>query len=248
MQTVRLRRLREKDNIRQWASETQLLAKNIILPYFVVEGEGVKEPISSMPGIYHLSIDNLLKDISGAVGIKSVLLFGLGTEKDGLGSEAYNHNGVIQRAVKAIKKEFSDIVVLSDICLCGYTSHGHCGIVREGRIDNDATLDVLAKVTLSHADAGADFVSPSAMMDGQVRAIRGSLDREGFKDTGIMGYSVKYASGFYGPFREALESTPQFGDRKSYQMDYRNANEALREIAQDIAEGADIVMVKPALS
>jgi len=250
MSTVRLRRLRKNNTIRDWVSETQLHPKDIILPYFIVEGKGVKEPIKSMPGVYHLSIDNLIKNIDEIrkMGIQAILLFGIPKFKDNLGSQAYKKDGIVQRAIKAIKKEFKDLIVITDVCLCGYTSHGHCGIVKGGRIDNDETLKVLSKVALSHAEAGADFVAPSAMMDGQVRAIRESLDNGGFKDVGILAYSAKYASNFYGPFREALDSAPQFGDRKSYQMDYRNSDEALREIKQDIDEGADIVMVKPALS
>ena len=250
MPTVRLRRLRKNNTIRDWVSETQLHPKDIILPYFIVEGKGVKEPIKSMPGVYHLSIDNLIKNIDEIrkMGIQAILLFGIPKFKDNLGSQAYKKDGIVQRAIKAIKKEFKDLIVITDVCLCGYTSHGHCGIVKGGRIDNDETLKVLSKVALSHAEAGADFVAPSAMMDGQVRAIRESLDNGGFKDVGILAYSAKYASNFYGPFREALDSAPQFGDRKSYQMDYRNSDEALREIKQDIDEGADIVMVKPALS
>lgn len=271
MQNIRLRRLRLNKGIRDWISETDLHPKNIILPYFVVEGSKVKKPIKSMPGVYHLSIDNLIKDIdySKKIGIKSILLFGMSKKKDKIGSQAYNSNGVVQAAVKVIKKKFTDLVVITDVCLCGYTSHGHCGIIRRQKtenrrqrksltsgfchltsdsIDNDETLKVLAKVALSQAQAGVDFVAPSAMMDGQVRAIREILDKNGFKNTGILAYSAKYASGFYGPFREALDSAPQFGDRRTYQMDYRNADEALREIKQDIDEGADIVMVKPALA
>ncbi len=245
---IDLRRLREKSFVRDWISETQLHPKNIILPYFVVEGKKVKNPIKAMPGVYHLSIDNLLKDIPEAVGIKSILLFGIPKTKDKTGSQAYRNDGVIQKAIRAVKKTFKDLIVITDVCLCGYTTHGHCGIVKGKRIDNDVSLKILAKIALSHAEAGADFVAPSAMMDGQVRAIRQSLDKKGFKDVGILAYSAKYASNFYGPFREALDSRPQFGDRKSYQMDFRNADEALREIKQDVDEGADIVMVKPALA
>jgi porphobilinogen synthase len=248
MQTVRLRRLREKGFIRDWISEVHLHAKNIILPYFVVEGKNIKQPIRAMPGIYHLSIDRLLKDLPEAAGIKSILLFGIPKTKDALASEAYKREGVVQKAVKTIKKKFKDLIVITDVCLCGHTPHGHCGIVKGKRIDNDASLKVLVKIALSHAEAGVDFVAPSAMMDGQVGAIREVLDKKGFKDVGILAYSAKYASNFYRPFRDALHSTPKFGDRKSYQMDYRNADEALREIKQDINEGADIVMVKPALA
>ena len=248
MQVVRLRRLREKSTIRDWISETELHPKNIILPYFVVEGKGTREPIKSMPGVYHLSIDNLLKDIPEAVGIQSILLFGIPESKDRLGSQAYKKDGVVQKAIRAVKKKFKNLIVILDVCLCGYTSHGHCGIVKDGKIDNDASLEALAKIALSYAEAGADFVAPSAMMDGQVKAIRDTLDENGFKDVGILAYSTKYASNFYGPFREALDSAPQFGDRRTYQMDFRNSDEALREIKQDIDEGADIVMVKPALA
>lgn len=248
MQAVRLRRLREKDFIREWVSETQLQPKNIILPYFVIGGRGIKKEIKTMPGIYHLSVDNVVKDLLEIHGIKSVLLFGIAKVKNENGSEAYKKDGIIQKAIKAIKKKYKDLIVITDVCLCGYTSHGHCGVIEGKRIDNDETLKALVKIALSHAEAGADFVAPSAMMDGQVKAIRGALDKKGFKDVGILAYSAKYASSFYGPFREALDSTPQFGDRKSYQMDFRNAEEALREIKQDIDEGADIVMVKPALA
>ncbi|MBU0478195.1 porphobilinogen synthase [bacterium] len=250
MPAVRLRRLRKDKAVRDWISQTELRPKDIILPYFVVEGKNVKEPIKSMPGVYHLSIHNLLKDITEAqkAGIESILLFGIPETKDEIGSQAYRKNGVVQKAIKAIKKEFKDLIVITDVCLCGYTSHGHCGIVKNKSIDNDATLEVLVEIALSHAEAGADFAAPSTMMDGQVRAIRESLDKGGFKDVGILAYSAKYASNFYGPFREALDSAPEFGDRKTYQMDYRNSDEALREVKQDIDEGADIVMVKPALA
>jgi len=250
MSTVTLRRLRRNSAIRDLVSETRLCPKDFILPYFVVEGKGVKEPIESMPGVFRLSCDNLLKDIGKAQesGIRSLILFGIPRIKDTLGSEAYKDNGVIQNAVRAIKKEFKDLTVITDVCLCGYTSHGHCGIVKEKEIDNDASIEVLAKIALSHAASGADLVAPSAMMDGQVKAIRGVLDKNGFRDTRILAYSAKYASNFYGPFREAVNSLPQFGDRKTYQMDYRNSDEALEEIREDIAEGADMVMVKPALA
>ena len=253
MQAVKLRRLRKKGAVRDWISETQLHPKNFILPYFVVEGKNVKKPIKSMPGVYHLSIDNLLKDIPEAAGIQSILLFGIPEVKNNIGSQAYKKNGIVQKAVRAVREEFKDLIVITDVCLCAYTSHGHCGIFN-GRgkknrgPDNDATLKILVKIALSHAEAGANFVAPSAMMDGQVGAIRGALDRNGFKDVGILAYSAKYASNFYGPFREALDSRPQFGDRKTYQMDFRSSKEALREIKQDIDEGADIVMVKPALA
>ena len=251
-------------------AETMLSVSNLIMPYFVTEGRGREEPIKSMPGIFRISVDNLLKDVKEAreSGIKAILLFGVSGKKDLSGGEAYRKDGIVQKAVKAVKKSAKDIVVITDICLCGYTSHGHCGIV-EGQvarvppspgglrrtskgqghsIDNDKTLKILSKIALSPAEAGADLVAPSAMMDGQVRAIREALDKAGFSEVGILAYSAKYASNFYAPFREALDSAPQFGDRKSYQMDYRNSDEALREIREDIDEGADIVMVKPALS
>lgn len=250
---VRLRRLRSSQRIRDLFAQTKILPKDLIMPYFVIEGRNKKEAIKSMPGIYRLSVDNLLKDVkeAGGLGIKAVLLFGICREKDEKGSGAFSKDGIAQKAIKAIKKDAQDLAVITDVCLCGYTSSGHCGIVRaqsEFIIDNDETLKILAKIALSHAQAGADFVAPSAMMDGQVKAIREALDKNGFKGTGILAYSAKYASSFYGPFREALDSMPQFGDRKTYQLDYRNSDEALREIKEDIKEGADMVMVKPALS
>jgi porphobilinogen synthase len=256
MSPIRLRKLRKNDVIRDWVSETQLRLEDIILPYFIVEGRGIRKPIRSMPGICHLSIDNLLNDLSDIMGIQAILLFGIPAIKDNLGTQAYRKDGIVQRAVKAIKKRHKELIVITDVCLCGYSSHGHCGIVKDSNIkyqrckiiDNDATLKILSKIALSHAESGVDLVAPSAMMDGQVHAIRESLDKKGFKDVGILAYSAKYASNFYGPFREALNSAPQFGDRKSYQMDTRNSHEALREIEQDIAEGADIVMIKPALA
>jgi porphobilinogen synthase len=258
MQVTRLRRLRQSVDLRNWVSQTRLSPQDIILPYFVVEGRNVKREIKSMPGVYHFSIDNLLKDISQAKGIRSVLLFGIPKVKDEAGASAYRDDGIVQQAVRAIKKEFRKLIVITDVCLCGYTSSGHCGIIpaqgRKGRaqkeisIDNDETIIALAKIGVSHAHAGADFVAPSAMMDGQVREIREALEENGFQNTGILAYSAKYASTFYAPFRQALDSAPHFGNRKSYQMDYRKSDEALREIGQDIAEGADIVMVKPALA
>jgi len=253
MPVVRLSRLRKDSSTRNWISETLLRPKDLILPYFVVEGRGINRPIRSLPGVSHLSVDRLLRDIADArkKGIKSILLFGIPGSKDNLGSEVYKKNGIVQKATKVIKKEFKDIIVITDVCLCGYASHGHCGIIKKNtryEIDNDVTLKLLSKIALSHAEAGADLVAPSAMMDGQVRSIRESLDKNGFKNTGILAYSAKYASNFYGPFREAFDSRPQFGDRKSYQMDFRNSDQALREIEEDIKEGADIVMVKPALS
>ncbi len=258
MAVSELRRLRKNQSLRDKVSEVNLLASDIILPYFVVEGKNIKKPISSMPGVYHLSIDNLLKDIASIKNLSSVLLFGLATSKDERASQSYQGDAVLQKAIRAVKKEFKQLVVISDACLCGYTSHGHCAIVREKKpdnrqqgldfIDNEATLKVLSKIAISHAEAGADFVAPSAMMDGQVKAIREALTNNSFSDVGILAYSAKYASNFYWPFREALDSVPQFGDRKNYQMDFRNSDEALREIEQDISEGADVVMVKPALA
>lgn len=245
----RLHRIRKNSLIREMVAETQLNVSNLIMPYFVLEGKN-NEPIDSMPGVFRLSIDNLIRDIKETknLGIRAVLLFGVCRKKDDSGTQAYSKNGVIQKAIREIKKNIKDIVIITDVCLCGYTTHGHCGVVKNNTIDNDKTVKVLAKIALSHAQQGADFVAPSAMMDGQVKAIRENLDKNGFSQVGILGYSAKYASSFYGPFREALGSTPIFGDRKSYQMDYRNADEALREIRQDIDEGADMVMVKPALA
>lgn len=248
----RLRRLRGNSLLRDTFSQTSLSAGAFIMPYFVISGRNKKETINSMPGIYRLSIDNLVKDIKEArdLGIKAVLIFGVPEKKDNYGTSSYNKDGIVQKAVEVIKKNIKDIIVITDVCLCGYTLHGHCGIIKDKGdiVDNDKTLKILAKIALSHAEAGADFVAPSAMMDGQVKAIRGALDKNGFESTGILAYSAKYASNFYGPFREALDSTPEFGDRKTYQMDYRNSDAALREIEEDIKEGADIVMVKPALA
>lgn len=231
--------------------ETRLRTEDIILPYFVVEGEGIRRPIRSMPGIYHLSVDNLIKGISGLRGVRYILLFGLPKEKDENGSEAYKSNGVIQKAVRAVKQRFKDLIVITDVCLCAYTSHGHCRILRSGNdeldVDTDETLETLARTAISHAEAGADFVAPSAMMPGQVKAIREALDGRSFENTKILAYSAKYASNLYGPFREALDSAPRFGDRTGYQLDFKNTDEALERIGKDIEEGADIVMVKPAL-
>jgi porphobilinogen synthase len=215
-----------------------------------VPGDNIKEEIDSMPGVYHFSIDLLIEEVKEVrdVGIPAILLFGVPSYKDELGSEAYSEEGIVQKAVREIKEKVPEIVVITDVCMCGYTIHGHCGIVENGQVLNDRTVDYIAKIALSHVEAGADIVAPSDMMDGRVAAIRKLLDSKGFVNTPIMAYSAKYASSFYGPFREAANSFPQFGDRKSYQMDYGNSNEALREIALDIEEGADIVMVKPALS
>ena len=246
----RPRRLRANETIRRMVRETTLLPDNFIYPLFVTHGKGVKKEISSMPGNYQQSIDNLVKDCEEVygLGIPAVILFGIPEKKDELGTEAYSDEGIVQHAIKAIKNRLPDLMVITDVCMCEYTSHGHCGVIKNGVVQNDATLELLAKEALSHAKAGADMVAPSDMMDGRVAAIRDILDDEGFENIPIMSYAAKYASGFYGPFREAAESTPQFGDRRSYQMDPPNNREALREVELDIEEGADIVMVKPALS
>jgi porphobilinogen synthase len=230
--------------------ETTLSPDDLIYPLFVVHGKGVKNEIGSMPGNYQQSIDNIVKDCEEVktLGIPAVLLFGIPEHKDEVGSEAYSDEGIVQHAIKAIKNKLPDLVVITDVCLCEYTSHGHCGLIKNGVVQNDATLELLAMEALSHARAGADMVAPSDMMDGRVAAIRETLDGDGFYDIPIMSYAAKYASSFYGPFREAAESTPQFGDRRSYQMDAPNSREAIREVALDIDEGADIVMVKPALA
>jgi porphobilinogen synthase len=245
----RPRRLRESPLLRRMIRETVLKTDDFILPLFTVHGRGVREPIASMPGQFRLSVDELLKECKDAasMGIPAVLLFGIPRSKDPRGSEAYAEDGIIQGAVRAIKDSIPDLLVITDVCLCEYTSHGHCGVVEEDRVKNDPTLDLIARTALSHADAGADMVAPSDMMDGRVAAIREALDEGGYQETPIMAYSAKYASAFYGPFREAADSAPQFGDRRSYQMDPANALEALREVALDVDEGADIVMVKPAL-
>jgi porphobilinogen synthase len=229
--------------------ETALRADDFVYPLFAVHGRGVREPIGSMPGPYRLSIDELLKECKDAasMGIPAVLLFGLPRDKDPRGTEAYAEDGIIQQAVRAVKDTIPDLLVITDVCLCEYTSHGHCGVVEDGRVKNDPSLELIARTAISHAEAGADMVAPSDMMDGRVAAIREGLDEGGFTETPIMAYSAKYASAFYGPFREAADSTPQFGDRRSYQMDPANALEAMREVALDVDEGADIVMVKPAL-
>jgi len=246
----RPRRLRSNENIRRMVRETTLSPDDFVYPLFVTHGKGVKKEISSMPGNYQQSIDNIVKDCEEVkdLGIPAVLLFGIPEHKDEVGSEAYADEGIVQHAIKAIKHRLPDLIVITDVCLCEYTSHGHCGLIKNGVVQNDATLELLAREALSHARAGADMVAPSDMMDGRVGAIRGTLDSEGFYDIPIMSYAAKYASSFYGPFREAAESTPQFGDRRSYQMDAPNSREALREVALDIDEGADIVMVKPALA
>jgi len=246
----RPRRLRQSSLLRKMVQETVLSVENLICPLFVVHGKGIRNEIASIPGTYQLSIDYLIKEAQEIRhrGIPAVILFGIPRKKDERGSEAYSPTGIIQQAVKAIKDRVPELIVITDVCLCEYTSHGHCGVVKENRILNDPTLELLAREAISHAKAGADLVAPSDMMDGRVKAIRSALDQEGFEMTPILSYAAKYASAFYGPFREAAESTPQFGDRKSYQMDPSNVREALREVAMDIEEGADIVMVKPALS
>ena len=245
----RPRRLRESPLLRAMVRETSLRIDDFVYPLFAVHGRGVREPISSMPGQFRLSIDELLKECKDAasMGIPAVLLFGLPRDKDPRGTEAYAEDGIIQQAVRAVKDTIPDLLVVTDVCLCEYTSHGHCGVVEDGRIKNDPTLELIARTAVSHAEAGADLIAPSDMMDGRVAAIREGLDESGFPETPIMAYSAKYASAFYGPFREAADSTPQFGDRRSYQMDPANAMEAMREVALDVDEGADIVMVKPAL-
>jgi porphobilinogen synthase len=245
----RPRRLREKPLLRQMVRETSLAIDDLIYPLFVRHGRGVREPIGSMPGQFRLSVDEALKEAKDAagMGIPAVLLFGIPEDKDPRGSEAYADDGIVQRATHAIKDTVPDLLVITDVCLCEYTSHGHCGVWEEGHVKNDATLELLARTAVSQAEAGADMVAPSDMMDGRVAAIREALDEQNFAETPIMAYSAKYASSFYGPFREAVHSAPQFGDRRGYQMDPANALEAMREVALDIDEGADIVMVKPAL-
>ena len=245
----RPRRLRDKALLRKMVRETTLSSDDLIYPLFVVHGRGLRQPIAPMPGQYRLSVDEVVKEAKDAasMGIPAVLLFGIPEDKDPRGSEAYADEGIVQQATRAIKDTVPDLLVITDVCLCEYTSHGHCGVVEDGRVKNDPTLELLARTAVSHAEAGADLVAPSDMMDGRVAAIREALDEAGFGETPIMAYSAKYASSFYGPFREAAGSTPQFGDRRSYQMDPANVVEALREVALDVDEGADIVMVKPAL-
>jgi porphobilinogen synthase len=246
----RPRRLRRNERIRELIRETTISPKNLIYPLFVGPGKDRAQPVSSMPGVAQLSVDRAVIECQEvrALGIPAVILFGIPERKDSLGSEAYADAGVVQQAIRAIKEKLPELLVITDVCLCEYTDHGHCGVVKNGDVDNDATLELLVKEALSHARAGADIVGPSDMMDGRVGAIRHALDQSGFENVAIMAYAAKYASGFYGPFREAAESTPQFGDRRSYQMDPGNTDEALREVAMDIREGADIVMVKPALA
>jgi porphobilinogen synthase len=246
----RARRLRETGTFRRMVRETRLSVDHFVYPLFVAHGRELRREISAMPGQFQLSVDELVREVKdvAAQGIPAVMLFGLPAAKDAYGSEAYASDGIIQQAVRAIKDAVSDLVVITDVCLCEYTSHGHCGVVEQGRVKNDATLELLARTAVSHAEAGGDMVAPSDMMDGRVAAIREALDDGGFEETPILAYAAKYASVFYGPFRHAADSAPQFGDRRSYQMDPANSDEALREVGMDIEEGADIVMVKPALA
>ena len=246
----RMRRLRRNQRFRNLVRETRLSPESMIYPIFICPGENVRTEVSSMPGQYNLSIDNAVKLAREAeqAGIAGILLFGIPSEKDDVGSDAYDENGIVQKALRAIRENVRDLLLITDVCLCEYTAHGHCGVIKQNDVQNDPTLKLLADSSVSHARAGADMVAPSDMMDGRVAAIRQALDGEGFTNTPIMAYAAKYASGFYGPFREAAGATPKFGDRRSYQMDPPNAREALREIALDIDEGADIVMVKPALA
>ena len=248
--TDRPRRLRNSATLRDITAETQPDSRKLIMGYFVCEGSSIRQAIVSMPGIDRVSLDNLILDIGQdiAYGLKSVLLFGIPDQKDETGTGAYDENGIVQQAVRTLKKEFPELLVITDVCLCEFTSHGHCGIVENGKVLNDPTLALLAKTAVSQAAAGADMVAPSDMMDGRVGAIRQALDEQGFQDIPIMSYAAKYSSAFYGPFRDAAGSAPQFGDRRSYQMDCRNAREAEHEVLLDLEEGADIIMVKPALS
>ena len=248
--TRRLRRLRRSPSMRALVRETRLSPDMFVLPLFVCEGEGVRREVPSMPGVCNLSVDEAVKEAAAAQadGINSILLFGIPDDKDDIGSHAYDPEAPVQSAIRAIKRQLPDLLVITDVCLCEYTDHGHCGIVIDGEIVNDPTVDQLVRTAISHAAAGADIVAPSDMMDGRVGAIRQALDERGFEHTAIMAYAAKYCSAFYGPFREAAGSAPAFGDRRSHQMDPANAAEALREVEQDIAEGADIIMVKPAMT
>lgn len=247
---IRRRRLRASENLRALVRETSVSASDLIYPVFVIEGKDIKNPIDSMPGIYQYSIDRLDEELDRIreAGVKGVLLFGIPAHKDECGTEAYNEHGIIQEAIRYIKKVFPELVVIADICLCEYTSHGHCGLVKDGEILNDETLPLLAASAVSYAKAGADIVAPSDMMDKRVGAIRQALDEAGFTYTPIMAYSAKFASGYYGPFRDAAHSAPGFGDRKTYQMDPANGKEAMREVEEDIAEGADLIIAKPAMA
>ncbi|HKF30647.1 MAG TPA: porphobilinogen synthase [Candidatus Binataceae bacterium] len=246
---TRPRRLRRNDTLRRMIRETRLSPDNLIHPLFVCPGRGVVNPVASMPGVAQLSVDRVAVEARAihAAGVPAIILFGIPERKDALGSEAWNDNGEVQRAIREVKEKVPGLVVITDVCMCEYTDHGHCGAIKGTDVDNDATLELLSREALSHARAGADIVAPSDMMDGRVAAIRTALDRDGFSEIAIMAYSAKFASAFYGPFRDAAESAPQFGDRRSYQMDPPNGEEALREVALDLEEGADIVMVKPAL-
>jgi porphobilinogen synthase len=246
----RPRRLRQNEGLRKMIRETQLTVNDLILPLFVIDGQDVKNPIPSMPGHYQLSIDNFLKTAREAyeLGIPAIVLFGIPDKKDALGTSAYAQDGIVQKAVSAVKNKFPELVVITDVCLCQFTDHGHCGIIEGNTIDNDATLELLARTALSHAKAGADMVAPSDMMDGRVAEIREALDENNFSKVAIMAYSAKYCSAYYGPFRSAADSAPKFGDRRTYQMDPANFLEAIREVTMDIEEGADIIMVKPALA
>jgi porphobilinogen synthase len=246
--SYRPRRLRRTDALRRLVRETRLEPSQFVLPLFVRSGAGVRLPIESMPGVAQTSVDELLIDAreAASLGIGGVLLFGIPDTKDAIGSQAWNDDAPVQQAIRALKRELPDLVVITDVCLCEYTDHGHCGVIRDGDVDNDATLELLARESVSHARAGADIIAPSDMMDGRVRAIRAALDAGGFANTAILSYAAKFAGPFYGPFREAAESTPQFGDRRSYQMDAANSDEALREVRLDIEEGADMILVKPA--
>ncbi len=245
----RPRRLRRSATLRKMVRETHLRREDFIYPMFVAPGQGVRQPVEAMPGVFRFSVDQLLKEGREIrdLGLPAVLLFGLPQKKDETGSEAASPKGAVQQALRRLKKEVPELLVITDVCMCGYTSHGHCGLIHQGKVDNDASLEALAEVAVSHAEAGADMVAPSDMMDGRVGAIREALDERGFEMVPIMSYAVKYASSFYGPFREAAESAPAFGDRRSYQMDPANAREAMKEAALDVEEGADIIMVKPAL-
>jgi len=247
---ARGRRLRANDNFRRMIRETKISSDDLIMPLFAIDGKSVKKPIASMPGQFHLSCDNIVKTAKEAkeAGVPAIILFGVADKKDPLATRAYASDSIVQKAVAAVKEKVPDITVITDVCLCAYTDHGHCGVVDKGIIDNDASLDLLAKTALSHVQAGADMVAPSDMMDGRVGEIRQTLDEENFSHIPIMSYAVKYCSAFYGPFREAADSAPKFGDRKTYQMDPANSLEAVREATMDIEEGADIIMVKPALS
>jgi porphobilinogen synthase len=244
----RPRRLRRTAALRNLVRETHLVAAQLVLPIFVRDGKKIRRPVGSMPGVNQTSVDEMLHDAEAAAnaGVGGIILFGVPETKDATGSSAWDDNGAVQSAVRSLKKELPDLVVITDVCMCEYTDHGHCGVLKDGDVDNDATLELLARAALSHARAGADIVAPSDMMDGRVQAIRSALDADGFSSVSILSYAAKYASAYYGPFREAAESTPQLGDRRGYQMDPGNGEEAMREVRADIAEGADAVMVKPA--